>query len=154
MAITCLYPPNIIPITLDLKKEYTKQINVQQYDTLLLQIDLLENSKKLDLSDKTIQIDFLNANNTQTEVSQDSIEIGDSKVNILLPQNCTLSPGVAKFQIRIFCGHGAEMSSYAVNITIIKSIIESIAESENVIALIDGGFFNIKNFNEYDGGVF
>lgn len=154
MQTTCISPPNQIDFKIDFKKEYTKSTVVQQFDTVLLNIDLLENSKVLDLTDKIIEIDYLNANNTQTEIRQDNIIINNSNVKILCPPNCTISAGIARFQLRVFCMHNAEMSSYPVEIEIRESIISSPAESENIIALIDGGTFYSKNYNEYDGGTF
>lgn len=128
-------------LNIDINKECYNNLKCNQNEDVNFKISLLKDNVYLDLSNLDFEMYFLNANNTLTVVDKTNISvIKDSNNNdilsIDLPQNCTKSSGVAKFQIEV-SSNSKKLYTFALQVYVKESVFDNKQVSQNIILMMD-----------------
>lgn len=127
---------NKIPINIDLKNKKFNNYVAQQNDNMLLDINIIENGVAKDLSKETLIVNYVNANNTIAVISGENVIVNGNNVKISCPNDCSRSNGQAKFSL-VIKGADGQVSTYPIDITIEKGVIDGQAQSENIATIIE-----------------
>ncbi|WP_346905952.1 hypothetical protein [Clostridium sp.] len=126
---------NTIKILIDLKKEIYRFDKAQQGDDVILDITILENGVPKDLTDETVELIYINANNTVASIAGNSVVINANNVKITCPRDCTRSYGIAKFQLRIISTY--QISTFPIALTIVPGVDQGQHISQNIATIIE-----------------
>lgn len=126
---------NTIKILIDLKKEMYRFDQAQQGDDVILDITLLENGVAKDLTGETVELIYINANNTVASVTGDNIVVSGSNVKITCPTDCTRSYGIAKFQLKITNTY--QVSTFPIALTIVPGVDQGQQISQNISTILE-----------------
>lgn len=126
---------NTIKILIDLKKEIYRFDKAQQGDDVILDITLLENGVPRNLTGETVELIYINANNTVASVTGNRVVINGNNVKITCPRDCTRSYGIAKFQLRIISTY--QVSTFPLALTIVPGVDQGQQISQNIATIIE-----------------
>jgi hypothetical protein len=127
---------NTIKILIDLKKEMYRFDQAQQGDDVILDLTILENGVSKDLTGATIELIYINANNTVASVTGDNIVISGNNVKITCPRDCTRSYGIAKFQLKI-TSQDKQVSTFPLALTIVPGVDQGQPISQNISTILE-----------------
>ena len=126
---------NTIKILIDLKKEIYRFDQAQQGDDVILDITLLENGVAKDLTGETVELIYINANNTVASVTGEKIVVNGNNVKITCPTDCTRSYGIAKFQLKVVNTY--QVSTFPIALTIVPSVDQNQQISQNISTILE-----------------
>lgn len=126
---------NTIKILVDLKKETYRFDQAQQGDDVILDITLLENGLAKDITGETVELIYINANNTVASVTGDKIVVSGNNVKITCPTDCTRSYGIAKFQLKIINTY--QVSTFPIALTIVPGVDQGQQISQNISTILE-----------------
>ena len=126
---------NTIKILVDLKKEIYRFDQAQQGDDVILDLTILENGVAKDLTGETVELIYINANNTIASVTGDKIVVNGNNVKITCPTDCTRSYGIAKFQLKIVSTY--QVSTFPIALTIVPSVDQNQQISQNISTILE-----------------
>lgn len=126
---------NTIRMLVDLKKETYRFDQAQQGDDVVLDITLLENGVAKDITGKTVELIYINANNTVASVTGDKVIVTGNNIKITCPNDCTRSYGIAKFQLKIIGTY--QVSTFPIALTIVPGVNQGQPVSQNISTILE-----------------
>lgn len=126
---------NTIKILVDLKKEIYRFDQAQQGDDVILDLTILENGVAKDLTGETVELIYINANNTIASVTGDKVVVNGNNVKITCPRDCTRSYGIAKFQLKIINTY--QVSTFPIALTIVPGVDQNQQISQNISTILE-----------------
>lgn len=126
---------NTIRMLVDLKKETYRFDQVQQGDDVILDITLLENGVAKDITGETVELIYINANNTVASVTGDKVVVTGNNIKITCPRDCTRSYGIAKFQLKIIGTY--QVSTFPIALTIVPGVNQGQPVSQNISTILE-----------------
>lgn len=127
---------NIITMVIDLKRELYRFEKAQQEDDIILDLTIFENGVPKDITGATIELIYVNANNTVANITGDSVVISANNVKITCPRDCTRSAGVAKFQLKII-SLNKQVSTFPIGLVITPGVNQGQAISQNISTILE-----------------
>lgn len=109
----------------------------KQNDDIPLEITLFEGGVSLDLSECTVMLNWIKADNTVVAIAGDTINVIDNIVSAILPRDCTRAVGQAKFELVITDNTSKQISTFPLSLEIIGSVIQGQQASNNVATLTE-----------------
>lgn len=126
---------NTIRMLVDLKKETYRFDQAQQGDDVILDITLLENGVAKDITGETVELIYINANNTVASVIGDKVVVTGNNIKITCPKDCTRSYGIAKFQLKIIGTY--QVSTFPIALTIVPGVNQGQPVSQNISTILE-----------------
>ena len=125
-----------VPITIEITQPIYRVYEVNQNDSLLLDIDIVENGLAKVLTGETVQILYVNANNTLASVAGGTVVVNGNNVVIALPNDCTRSAGYAHFQL-VISKDGLQESSFPIDLQVKQGVVDGQAVSTNLATMTE-----------------
>ena len=111
------------------RETYTTPVKLKQNDVRTLEIHAYENGEELNLTGYTATVNWVNANNTVASITSDNITVKNNTIYVKLPQDCTRTAGIAKWELHL-SNNGKEEYSFTQEVKILSSVIQGQEESK------------------------